>query len=282
VFPSVFSPANGNSAVTMPTTTAGMSDVPGMATIGGVRHVTMTGVSTATAGTISGTFVGSQGVGPLAAPANGNNPVATATEPNASLGWVLGAPPSIPNQMTGAWLAQDSRRLWIFDRETYYGLHAGVVGVYTVNDACFTMPDVSVSSGLYTRRPSINGFYPWPRPATGQTPAYTFQGIVESIDLKSPQFIPITSTSTAGGAVDIGTLPEYMARMPGAAQAADGRSPSPMYFHIAAPAQFYATAPAEYFPPAPTNWCNTEILGIRATLNAVPIHKPVYFCRFVP
>ena len=84
------------------------------------------------------------------------------------------------------------------------------------------------------------------------------------------------------GQVDIGTLPEYMARIPGGSQAADGRSPSPMYFHIAAPAQFYANAPAEYFPPAPTNWCTTEILGIRATLNDVPIHKPVYFCRSVP
>jgi hypothetical protein len=55
-----------------------------------------------------------------------------------------------------------------------------------------------------------------------------------------------------------------------------------MYFHIAPAAQFYNAAPALYFPTAPTNWCNTEILGVRATLNDVPIHKPVYFCRFVP
>jgi hypothetical protein len=184
--------------------------------------------------------------------------------------------------MTGAWLAQDSRRLWVFDKETYYGTHVGVVGVYAMNDACFTMPDVSVSSGLYTRRPSINGCYPWPRPAAGQTPAYAPTGLVESVDLKSPQFIPTSSTSTAGGAIDIGTLPTYMARIPGGAQAVDGRSPSPIYFHIAPAAQFYAEAPAQYFPTESTSWCTTEILGIRATLNAVPIHKPVYFCRFVP
>jgi hypothetical protein len=276
VFPSVFSPANGGSAATMPTTTPGLSAVPGAGVVGGVRQATLTGVSTATAGRISGTFVGSQALGAL------NSTTTVSTEPNASLGWVLEAPPSIPAQMTGAWLAQDSRRLWLFDRETYYGFHTGVVGVYTVNDACFTMPDVSVSSGLYTRRPSINGCYPWPRPAQGQTPSYTFQGIVESIDLKVPNFIPITATAATGGNIDIGTLPEYMARMPGASQAADGRSPSPMYFHIAPPAQFYDEAPAQYFPPAPTDWCTTEILGIRATLNDTPIHKPVYFCRFVP
>jgi hypothetical protein len=278
VFPSVFSPVNATSAATAATTTPGLSAVPGTAVVGGVRHATLTNVNTATAGTISGTFVGSQALGAL------NSTTTVSTEPNASLGWVLEAPSSIPNQMTGAWLAQDSRRLWVFDRETYYGFHAGVVGVFALNDACFTMPDVSVSSGLYTRRPSINGCYPWPRPATNQQPPYTFQGIVESIDLK------VATTSTSGtqfigsgaGQVDIGTLPEYMARIPGGSQAADGRSPSPMYFHIAAPAQFYDDAPAEYFPPAPTNWCTTEILGIRATLNGVPIHKPVYFCRFVP
>jgi hypothetical protein len=186
--------------------------------------------------------------------------------------------------MTGAWLAQDSRRLWVFDRETYYGLHAGVVGVYTVNDACFTMPDLSASSALYTRRPSINGCYPWPRPQTGQQPAYTFQGIVESIDLKVATNSP-SGTQWIGsgpGQVDIGTLPEYMARMPGASQAADGRSPSPMIFHIAPAAQFYTEAPAQYFPEEATEWCPSEILGIRATLNATPIHRPVYFCRSVP
>jgi hypothetical protein len=180
--------------------------------------------------------------------------------------------------MTGAWLAEDSRRLWVFDRETYYGTHVGVVGIYTMNDACFTMPSVSASSGLYTRRPSINGCYPWPRAGTGQSPPYLLSGFVESVDTKVPQF-----AGSGAGQVDIGTLPEYMARIPGGAQAIDGRSPSPMVFHIAPAADFYDAAPAEYFPAGQdTNWCDTEILGIRATLNAVPIHKPVYFCRFVP
>nr|PZN63478.1 MAG: hypothetical protein DIU62_11035 [Pseudomonadota bacterium] len=244
--------------------------------VGDVRHALMTGVDTSTPGRISGTFSGCQyhavPVGPLPACTDASD-----HSPEASMGWVLTAPPSVPGQMTGAWLAADSRRLWVFDRETYYGTHVGIVGVYTMNDACFTMPDVTMSSGLYTRRPSINGCYPWPRPATNQSPPYSLSGFVESVDFKFPQFI-----GSGAGQVDIGTLPEYMARIPGGSQAIDGRSPSPTYFHIATPDQFYAEAPAMYFPPEPTDWCNTEILGIRSTLNGVPIHKPVYFCRFVP
>ena len=243
----------------------------------------MTGVNTATPGLVSGTFNGCQYYVVPAAPAA--IPACTAGT-NSSLDarttWVLEAPTSIPNQMTGAWAEKDGRRLWVFDRETYYGTHVGVVGVFTMNDACFTMPDLSASSTLYTRRPALNGCYPWPRPANpNNNPQYN-ANFLESVDIKVPQFIPTTATSTAGGAVDIGTLPEYMARIPGGAQATDGRSPSPIYFHVAPAAQFYAAAPVEYFPPGPTDWCTTEILGIRATLNTVPIHKPVYFCRFVP
>jgi hypothetical protein len=287
-FPSNFSPANANSPAAVATTTPGMSALPGATRPGNGRtavDVTMTNVSIV-GGEVTGTFSGCQyyslptsPTAPLPACNSGDSSVAS----NASIDWTLTAPPSREHEMTGAWLAQDSRRLWVFDKETYYGTHVGVVGVYAMNDACFTMPDVSVSSGIYTRRPSINGCYPWPRPATGQQPPYSLSGFVESVDTKVPQFI-----GSGAGQVDIGTLPDYMSRIPGGAQAVDGRSPSPIRFHIAAPADFFATAPAEYFPepaasePSPLEGCTTEILGIRTTLNAVPIHKPIYFCRFVP
>jgi hypothetical protein len=279
IFPSTFTLANTITPAAATTTTPGLSAVPGATVVGGVRQPLLTGVNVNTPGRITGTFRGSQALG-IPNPTPATTPTETVSD--ASMGWVLQAPPSITGQMTGAWLAQDSRRLWVFDKETYYGTHVGVVGVFAMNDACFTMPDVSVSSGLYTRRPSINGCYPWPRPQTGQSPAYALSGLVESVDFKFPQFIPTSATSAAGGAIDIGTLPPYMARIPGGAQAVDGRSPSPIYFHIAPAAQFYSAAPAEYFPTESTTWCTTEILGIRSTLNAVPIHKPVYFCRFVP
>jgi hypothetical protein len=283
VFPGDFTQGNFNAPNVVPTTTPGLSAVPtpDSQVVGGVRYPMLTGVVVDPAGKITGTFSGKQSVNPAATGASGPPP-APQIEPAASMDWVLQAPPSITHEMTGAWLAQDHRRLWVFDKATYYGMHVGVVGVYALNDACFTMADVSASSGVYTRRPSINGCYPWPRPGTGQSPAYAPTALVESIDLKVPQFIPLGTTSTVGGNIDIGTLPNYMARIPGGSQAVDGRSPSPIVYHIAAPADFNSTAPAQYFPPGDTSWCHTEILGIRATLNAVPLHKPVYFCRFVP
>jgi hypothetical protein len=285
VFPPNFSPANAASSATVLTTVPGMSALPGATLVGRIaRDVTMTGVNTATPGRISGTFAaGCQYYAVPAAPAAlpACTPANNAS-PDATTSWVLETPPSIANEMTGAWSAQDSRRLWVFDRTTYYGTHVGVVGVFTMNDACFTMPDLTSSSSLYTRRPAINGCYPWPRPAVpNNNPVFNFTGF-EAVDIKVPNFIPTTSTSTAGGAVDIGALPEYMARIPGGSQAVDGRSPSPIYFHVAPAAQFFAGAPVQYFPPESTTWCDTDILGIRATLNGIPIHKPVYFCRYAP
>lgn len=269
-FPANFGPANATSASTVPTTTNGLTSVPGTLMVGSVRHAIMHNVDMSTPGVISGQFSGQQ---TLFTP-----PFTTANEPNASLGWVLEAPHSIPNEITGGWLAKDSRRLWTYDRRTYYGYHVGVAGVLSVNDACFTIDDLSASSSFYTRRPSIIGCYPWPRPATDQSPGYAIGGIVESIDSITPQYIG----DPGADRIDIGLLPEFMSRLPGGRQAADGRSPSPIYFHIAPAAQFNEAAPVDYFPPEPTDWCTTEILGIRTTLNGIPIHKPIYFCRWTP
>ncbi len=285
VFRSSFSGAPGNNAGSIRTTSTGLSAVPDTRLVGSVRHAILRNVvrMDGPPATLSGTFTGPVTVSDNPFP-NTGSPV-TSLEGNASLTWVLQTPPSITNQMTGAWAALDGKRLWVFDRETYYGTHVGVVGVMSVNDACFTMPDLSASSLLYTRRPSINGCYPWPRAGIGQSPGYQLGGIVESIDLKVATTSPMGSQwiGSGPGAVDIGTLQEFMARIPGGSQAADGRSPSPIMFHIAAPDQFYAGAPAQYFPPGQDfASCDTEVLGIRATLNGVAIHKPVYFCRSLP
>lgn len=269
-FPANFSPANATSAATVPTTTNGLTSVPGTVMVGTVRHAILNNVDVSTPGVISGQFAGAQTL--FAAPAT------TTNEPNATLGWVLEAPHSIANEITGGWLAQDSRRLWVYDRRTYYGYHVGVSGVLSVNDACFTIDDLSASSSFYTRRPSIIGCYPWPRPATDQSPGYAIGAIVESIDSITPQYIGAAGADR----IDIGLLPEFMSRLPGGRQAADGRSPSPIYFHVAPADQFFAAAPVDYFPPEETGWCDTEILGIRSTLNGIAIHKPLYFCRFVP
>jgi hypothetical protein len=280
-----------NSAANVGTTTTGMSAFPGTWLVDGVRHALLRNVElyheqkrpapAAPTAYLSGVFEGD-----VLVSTNPFAPVVSSTlAENASLGFVLEAPNDINNQMTGAWAALDGKRLWVFDRETYYGTHVGVVGVVSMNDACFTMPDLTSSSDLYTRRPSINGCYPWPRSGTGQVPAFTLGGFVESIDLKVATSSPMGAQyiGSGAGAVDIGTLQEFMHRIPGGAQAADGRSPSPVMFHIADPDQFYATAPVQYFPPGQDfSSCDTQVLGIRSTLNGVAIHKPVYFCRSQP
>ncbi|MDQ2642099.1 MAG: hypothetical protein M3Y79_16130 [Pseudomonadota bacterium] len=286
VFRSSFSGAAANNAGSVRTTSTGLSAVPDTRLVGTVRHALLRNVVRVEGppSTLAGTFRGQVTVSDNPFP-NPGTPVVSSTEPDASVSWVLETPSSISNQMTGAWASLDSKRLWVFDRETYYGTHVGVVGVMALNDACFTMPDLSASSLLYTRRPSINGCYPWPRGGIGQSPAYQLGGIVESIDLKVATTSPMGTQwiGSGAGAVDIGTLQEYMARIPGGSQAADGRSPSPIMFHIATPGQFYAGAPAQYFPAGEDfSSCDTEILGIRATLNGVAIHKPVYFCRSLP
>lgn len=66
--------------------------------------------------------------------------------------WRLDEPASIDGEMTGAWATADHRRIWIFDADTYNGLHAGVNGLANAQDGCFNIEDVHAPSGAYTRR----------------------------------------------------------------------------------------------------------------------------------
>lgn len=93
----------------------------------------------------------------------------------------------------------------------------------------------------------------------------------------------------------LAVLPGYAGRIPGGQNAADGRSPSPVLYKIASASTFAAevatTVFADIRQPASryfddldevgafTDWCQTEILGIRASQNGAPINRPVYFCR---
>ncbi len=160
-------------------------------------------VGTGSPRTITGTF--------------GGDPQAAATSPvpstNNRLDWVLSEPRDIPGEMTGTFISQDHRRFWVWDASTYYGYHVGVEGgAASLNDACFTMEDLHQSEGIYTRRGTISGCYPFNRPYTGQ---FYGVGFAESVDYSSP----------AG-------LPGFVGRIPGGQSAADGRSPSPIYFYI--------------------------------------------------
>lgn len=242
-FPAGFNPGSSNNIAT-----PGISAAPGPVVNGGVSHRAMVNVVKTSAGALSqiaGTF------GPGAT---------TATA--ARLDWVLEEPHSVNAQMTGTWATQDHRRFWVYDLLTYYGTHVGVVGGgISLNDACFTMEDVTAASSFYTRRGSITGCYPWNRPSTGQ---FYFISGQESIDFVTPSLT---------------LIPGWVGRMPGGQAAFDGRSPSPIYFHIAPAASFFTGADSTYFPAQSTAWCATEILGVRETLHGNAINYPVYFCR---
>jgi hypothetical protein len=232
---------------------------------------------------------------------------------DARLDWVLTEPQSLAGEMTGTWVARDNRRFWVWDYLTYYGTHVGVAnGAPSMNDACFTMAEVEAPFGVYTRRGVSTGCYPYNRPP--RNGGY-LSGFSESADfhltditVSTNTFTGVASLNTATGANVAGSrlvpqfgttaltvLPGFVGRIPGGQSAADGRSPSPVVYKIA-PASSFASSVAttfyadigqpasRYFDdltqagPFPT-WCNTDILGIRATLNGEPINKPVYFCR---
>jgi hypothetical protein len=221
----------------------------------------------------------------------GISPNPTCARPDLAyrVSWILEEPPQVDGEMTGAWTTQDSRRLWVWDYRTYYGLGVGMMGGSpSMNDACFTMDDLHASSGIYTRRGSGTGCYPFARPGNdpvsglpgvsvfgsitprnGLYPAYA-PGTAEAADMTIAPF----TLSTV-----IPQLPGYTGRHPGGEPAPSTSSPSPIYFHIAPAASFATSANATYFPSPDTSWCTTEILGARSTANGFPINFPFYFCR---
>src|SRR5262249_2986382 len=151
-------------------------------------------------------------------------------------------------------------RVWMWDYRTYYGTAVGVLGGSpSMNDACFTMEDLHVSKGIFTRRGSLTGCWPFARPAVNQNPGYAVGfGTTESLDL--------TAFGNGFGAV-IPQLPGFTGRIPGGQASPTASSPSPIYFQVAPAATFFDVADATYFPEVDTSWCSTEILGMRTTEN---------------
>lgn len=237
-----------------------------------------------------------------------------------SLDWELTEPQSLEREMTGTWVSRDHRRFWVWDYLTYFGTHVGVVGgAPSLNDACFTVGDVEASHGIYTRRGTVTGCYAFNRPARGA--AYLFS-YIETVDfhltdstVSTNTFMGVASLGTANwpsnptfpnylsgsrlvpqfGTTALAVLPGFVGRIPGGQTAADGRSPSPVFYKIAPASTFAAEVATTIFPevgePASryfddldevgpfTDWCQTEILGIRASLHGNPLNYPVYLCR---
>lgn len=231
-------------------TTPGLSATPGSVTVGGVVYRALTNVQRSMAGDlrrITGTY------GPLATrPANGV----------VRLDWELTEAKSEDGQMSGAYVSQDHRRVWIYDNDTSYGFHMGVnYGAANLQSSCFTMDDITATSGFYIRRGSSTGCYPFLRPAAGALGILTFQ---ETADFHSPA---------------LAQLPGVEARIPGGQSAFDGRSPSPILYRVASVATFPTLVDPEVFPAESFDWCTTDIYAARATLHGTPINRPVFLCR---
>jgi hypothetical protein len=185
-----------------------------------------------------------------------------------------------------------------------------------MNDACFTMPDGKAGHGLYTRRGSVTGCYPFDRPLPG---ALFTVGFEQSVDFHLTNVTSQTNTfvGVAGlnsfnpngtvanvtgsrlvpqfGTTALAVLPGFIGRIPGGNVAADLRSPSPIMFLIAPAGQFAQRAASTYFTDTArnasdyfddldevgdfTSWCSGDILGIRTTLNGDPANYPIYLCR---
>jgi hypothetical protein len=309
-FPTTFSPllsvATTSTAATnithMQTTTAGISALPNpikrngtaapSSTVTGFAnfHAAMTGVTlgtvvrqldvgvTANLRTISGTF------GADAAGISSNSPASAAR-----VSWTLEEAPQVNGEFTGAWTTRDSRRLWVWDYRTYYGTSVGMSGGSpSMNDACFSMEELHAPNGIYTRRGSGTGCYPFARPGNDPVSGAAGVSVFGSITPRNGLY-PAYAAGT-GEAADhtiapftlnpiIPQLPGYTGRHPGGEPAPGTSSPSPIYFHVAPAASFASTADATYFPSPDTSWCTTEMLGVRSTANGFPINYPVYFCR---
>jgi hypothetical protein len=164
--------------------------------------------------------------------------------------WNLIEPPSIAGELTGAWVTPDHRRMFIWNNNQMYGLHAGVNGLPTLQDACFlVVTGYTDSAGLLARHGGsavdANG-------AATCTPGGT-------------QRVPDLPFNTTTGTMR--TLPRvppgYNGRLPGSGQQYDLRPTSPISFAVTPGA---AGAP--------------DTLSVQETLNGTPSGAPVVFQRY--
>ncbi len=136
-----------------------------------------------------------------------------------SMTWTFTEPDQVPGTMTGSWIPDDHRRVWVFDFDNYSGFHAGVNGSINVQDGCFVFGDPMASSSYYTRRGGSTGCMT----STGQSTGGRGQRFFEYYESGFAGII----FSAPGG-----EPPGFFGKFPGAESARDGRPPSPNMFTI--------------------------------------------------
>jgi hypothetical protein len=222
----------------------------------------------------------------------------TATTPK--LDWVLSEPISRANEWSGAWITQDHRRFVVWDFNTLYVMHVGVSGgSANMQDVCLSTDDLHAPFGLYVRRAAGTGCYPVNRQYPGQTPAYVISSFeAPDAPVSAANQNPLRNPEVA--TTPLTEIPGFVGRIPGGAPQFDLRSPSPMYYRVQPATAMASNDRQDLFPSPITNpvpyttnatfesWCPVEtgktgtgeILGLRATLNDIPVEYPVYLCRY--
>lgn len=135
-------------------------------------------------------------------------PTATAAgSPNVTATLEMVEPKWDSMQMMGSWVSEDHRRLFVYNFDSGNGIHAGVNGPAQVQDACYTYPNTTATSGYYIRRTSC---------ITGAAFAQGFASV---------------DNAGSNGAV---YPPGFIGAFPGSQRSLDSRTPSPNLFEIRA------------------------------------------------
>jgi hypothetical protein len=233
---------SGRANYTMPftfsfTTFAATNFFPGNVT---ATNVVKTAGTASTRGTLSmqfGTFVAPP-VAPATTPAANVNNVLTFTEPLNTAG-----------QIEGAWATTDNKRVFVYNKTTFYGFHAGVNGAPNLQDACFTILDADLAESFYTRRGGDTGCMA----ASADLVDDARDGRVGTGTVDVPN---ATATNTTAP-----LIPGFEGRLPGAISNTI-LSPSPVHYKV-----------------TPGTGGNPDTLVIQNTLNDVSIGAPITFKR---
>ncbi|MDQ2642113.1 MAG: hypothetical protein M3Y79_16200 [Pseudomonadota bacterium] len=133
-------------------------------------------------------------------------PTATAAgSPNVTSTLEMVEPKTASMQMMGPWISEDYRRLFVYNFDTGNGFHAGVNGPAQVQDACYTYPNTTETSGYYIRRTSC---------------------------ITGPQFAQGFAFVDNAGSNGATYPPGFIGALPGSQSVLDTRSPSPNLFEI--------------------------------------------------
>lgn len=228
----VFTDTNGTGASTAAPPAAFRSGISGRQGYSGgavtANNVTRTAGSVGTAGRLSMTFGTVSGTY--------QNPT-----------WTMTEPVSTPGQIQGSWTTADSKRVFVYNKTTFYGFHAGVNGAPNLQDACFTILDATLAESFYTRRGGDTGCMAAITTTAGGGPEDGLTN-VGTVDVPNA-----TTTNTTAP-----LIPGFIGRLPGSLSNAV-LSPSPVNYTVV--------------PGTP------DTITIQNTLNGNPIDAPVVFQR---